>query len=62
MQKVYADLQTMGKVDQPAKLAGNTVSMVLTPLPEANRVKRFKKYEEEDFDTESEEFDAREEG
>ena len=62
MQKVLADLQTMGKVDQAAKLVGNTVSMVLTPLPKPNRVKRFKRYEEEDFDTESEEFDAREEG
>ncbi len=59
MTKVLQDLKTMGKVDQPARLMGNTVSMVLTPLPEANRVKRFKKYEEEDFDTESEEFDAK---
>lgn len=58
MAKVVEDLKTMGQVDQPAKLAGNTVAMVLTPLPAAQRVKKFKKYEEADFDTESEEYDA----
>ncbi len=58
MAKVVEDTKTMGQVDQAAKLAGNTVTMVLTPLPAAQRVKKFKKYEEEDFDTESEEFDA----
>jgi len=58
MDKVVEDLKTMGQVDQAAKLAGNTVTMVLTPLPAAQRVKKFKKYEEADFDTESEEYDA----
>lgn len=61
MAKVVEDMKTMGQVDQPAKLAGNTVTMVLAPLPAAQRVKKFKKYEEEDFDTESEEFDAKDE-
>ena len=61
MAKVVEDMKTMGKVDQPAKLVGNTVGMVLTPLPPNQRVKKFKKYEEEDFDTESEEFDAEDE-
>ena len=56
--KVVEDLRTMGKIDQAAKLAGNTVTMVLTPLPAGQRVKKFKKYEEEDFDAESSEFDA----
>ena len=58
MAKVVEDMKTMGKVDQAAKLAGNTVTMVLTPLPAAQRVKKFKKYEEADFDAESDEFDA----
>lgn len=58
MAKVVEDMKTMGQVDQPAKLAGNTVTMVLTPLPAQQRVKKFKKYEEADFDTESDEFDA----
>ncbi|MDO4818201.1 MAG: translation initiation factor IF-3 [Akkermansia sp.] len=59
MAKVVEDMKTMGQVDQPAKLAGNTVTMVLAPLPAAQRVKKFKKYEDENFDTESEEFDAK---
>ncbi len=59
MAKVVEDMKTMAQVDQPAKLAGSTVTMVLTPLPAQQRVKKFKKYEEEDFDTESEEYDAR---
>ena len=58
MAKVVEDMKTMGQVDQPAKLAGNTVTMVLAPLPAGQRVKKFKKYEDENFDTESEEFDA----
>ena len=58
MAKVVEDMKTMGKVDQAAKLAGNPVTMVLTPLPQAQRVKKFKKYEEADFDAESDEFDA----
>ena len=59
MAKVVEDMKTMAQVDQAAKLAGNTVTMVLAPLPANQRVKKFKKYEEEDFDTESEEFDAK---
>lgn len=59
MAKVVEDMKTMAQVDQPAKLAGSTVTMVLAPLPAQQRVKKFKKYEEEDFDTESEEYDAR---
>ena len=61
MAKVVEDMKTMARVDQPAKLVGNTVGMVLAPLPENQRVKKFKKYEEADFDTESDEFDAEEE-
>ena len=58
MAKVVEDMKPMGQVDQPAKLAGNTVTMVLAPLPANQRVKKFKKYEEADFDAESDEFDA----
>lgn len=61
MQKVAEDLKTMGQIDQQARLAGNTVTMALSPLPANQRVKKFKKYEEEDFDAESEEFDAEDE-
>ena len=61
MAKVAEDMKTMGRVDQPAKLVGNSVSMVLCPLPNGQRIKKFKKYEDESFDTESEEFDVKEE-
>ena len=58
MAKVCEDLKGIASVDQAAKLAGNTAHMVLTPLPEGQRVRKFKKYQEEDFDVDSEEFDA----
>ena len=61
MTKVAEDMKTMGRVDQPAKLVGNTVTMVLSPLPNGQRIKKFKKFEEDDFDAESAEFDAKEE-
>lgn len=59
MAKVVEDMRTMAQVDQAAKLAGNTVTMVLAPLPANQRVRKFKKYADENFDTESEEFDAK---
>ncbi|MCH5284282.1 MAG: translation initiation factor IF-3 [Akkermansiaceae bacterium] len=61
MAKVVEDMRTMARVDQPAKLVGNTVGMVLAPLPANQRVKKFKKYEEEGFDAEDEAFDAEDE-
>lgn len=61
MAKVVEDMKTMGRVDQPAKLAGNTVTMVLAPLPENQRVRKFKKYEDENFDADSDEYDAKDE-
>ncbi len=58
MVKVCEDLKGIAAVDQAPKLSGNTVNMALTPLPEAQRVRKFMKYQEADFDTESEEYDA----
>lgn len=58
MKRVVDDMKTMGQVDQPAKLAGNTMHMVLSPLPAAQRVKKFKAHLDDDFDSESSEFDA----
>ncbi len=58
MAKVVEDLKTMAVVDQAARLGGNTVNMVLSPLPENQRVKKFKKYEEEGFDADSDAHDA----
>ncbi len=61
MAKVVEDLKTMAAVDQAAKLGGNTVNMALTPLPENQRVRKFKKYQEDDFDVDSEAHDATDE-
>ncbi len=61
MAKVVEDLKTMAAVDQAAKLGGNTVNMVLSPLAENQRVRKFKKYQEDDFDVNSEAHDATDE-
>ncbi len=58
MQRVIDDLKTMGQADQAPRLAGNTMNMVLAPLPAAQRVKKFRAHLDEGFDSESEEFDA----
>ncbi len=58
LQRVIADMKTMGQVDQAPRLAGNTMTMVLAPLPVAQRVKKFRAHLDEGFDSESEEYDA----
>lgn len=57
MQRVIADMKTMANVDQPPKLAGRAIGMVLTPLPEQQRVRKFKVHLDKDFDADSEEFE-----
>ncbi|MEG0836680.1 MAG: translation initiation factor IF-3 [Akkermansia sp.] len=59
MQRVVDDMKTMGQIDQIARLAGNTMNMVLSPLPEAQRIKKFRAHLDEGFDSESDEFDAK---
>lgn len=66
MEKVVQDLKGTGNVDQPARLAGRAIGMVLSPLPEGQRVLKFKAHlhdelEEEDSDMEVEEAEAVEE-
>ena len=56
--KVIADLKTMAQVDQAPRLAGNTMHMVLSPLPVQQRVKKFTAHLDEDFDSEDSAFDA----
>ncbi len=58
LNRVIEDLKTMGQVDQQPRLAGNTMNMVLSPLPAQQRVKKFKAHLDEDFDSESAEHDA----
>lgn len=55
MERVKGDLKTMGNVDQEPKLVGRNVVMVLSPLPEGKRVRKFKLshgdlIEEDDFE------------
>lgn len=56
--KVIADLKTMAQVDQPPRLAGNTMHMVLSPLPAQQRVKKFTAHLDANFDSEDSAFDA----
>ena len=56
--KVIADMKTMAQVDQPPRLAGNTMHMVLSPLPAQQRVKKFTAHLDADFDSEDSAFDA----
>ncbi|MDA7881648.1 translation initiation factor IF-3 [Akkermansiaceae bacterium] len=41
MQRVKKDLKGMGHVDMEPKLAGRAIGMILSPLPEEKRVRRF---------------------
>ncbi len=55
MQRVKADLSSMGHVDMEPKLVGRAVSMILSPLPKEKQQRRFKVehgelIEEDDFD------------
>ncbi len=57
LNKVIEDMKTMAQVDQPPRLGGNTLTMALSPLPAAQRVKKFKAHLDEGFDADSEEYD-----
>lgn len=57
MTKVVGDMKTMATVDQAARLAGRAIGMVLTPLPEGQRVRKFKAHLDANFDANSEEFE-----
>ena len=56
--KVIVDMKTMAQVDQAPRLAGNTMHMVLSPLPAQQRVKKFTAHLDKDFDSEDSAFDA----
>jgi translation initiation factor IF-3 len=66
--RIKGDLETMGHVDQEPKLVGRNVVMVLSPLPESQRERKFKLshgdlIEEDDFEEDDlEENDLEEEG
>ncbi|MFT4176184.1 MAG: translation initiation factor IF-3 [Luteolibacter sp.] len=65
LNKIIEDLKSMAQVDQPPKLNGRAVAMILSPLPQHQRKRKFHLFhgellEEDDLDDESheeEEFD-----
>lgn len=55
MKKIVEDLKTMGQVDQEAKLNGRAIGMILSPLPQHQRKRKFHLFhgellEEDDFE------------
>jgi translation initiation factor IF-3 len=46
MEKVIQDLKTMGHPDMPPKLSGKAVGMSMSPLPENQRVRKFRLHDE----------------
>ena len=49
LKRVVADMVGMAAVDQPPRLAGRNVSMLLSPLPEDKRVRKFTAHDDEDY-------------
>lgn len=63
LKRVLADMVGMANVDQPPRLAGRNVSMLLSPLPEDQRVRKFTAHDggeliEEDDEESEEESDS----
>lgn len=55
LQRVAGDMETMANIDQKPRLAGRAVSMLLSPLPKEQRVRKFlmdhgELIDEDDFD------------
>ncbi|MGA0899968.1 MAG: translation initiation factor IF-3 [Luteolibacter sp.] len=65
LQKIIQDLKSMAQVDQPPRLNGRAVAMILSPLPKEQRRRKFQLYhgelieeDDEDEDHEQEEDDV----
>lgn len=59
LNRVAEDMKTMANLDQPPRLSGRAVAMILSPLPKDQRERKFKLYhgeliEEDDFDEDDE--------
>lgn len=66
LKRIIEDLKTMAGVDQPPRLNGRAVAMILSPLPAHQRKRHFHLFhgeliDEDDHDEEDEEFDDEEE-
>jgi translation initiation factor IF-3 len=56
LNRIIEDLKTMAQVDQPPRLNGRAVAMILSPLPAHQRKRKFHLFhgelmEEDDFET-----------
>jgi translation initiation factor IF-3 len=49
LKRVVADMIGMAAVDQPPRLAGRNVSMLLSPLPAEKRVRKFTAHDDDDY-------------
>jgi translation initiation factor IF-3 len=49
LKRVVADMVGMAAVDQPPRLAGRNVNMLLSPLPEEKRVRKFTAHDNEEY-------------
>lgn len=54
LKRVVADMVGMAAVDQPPRLAGRNVSMLLSPLPAEKRVRKFTAHDDEEYVEEEE--------
>ena len=54
LKRVVAEMVGMAAVDQPPRLAGRNVSMLLSPLPEDKRVRKFTAHDDEEYVEEEE--------
>ena len=50
LKRVVGDMEGMANVDQPPRLAGRNVSMLLSPLPAEQRVRKFTAHDHEEYD------------
>jgi translation initiation factor IF-3 len=58
LEKVIEDFKTMAHLDMAPRSAGKTISMGMSPLPESQRVRKFRAHDEEfDFDEDEEDED-----
>jgi translation initiation factor IF-3 len=65
LNRIIEDLKTMAQVDQPPRLNGRAVAMILSPLPQHQRKRKFHLFhgelmDEDDFDEDETEEDVAE--
>jgi translation initiation factor IF-3 len=59
--KIRKDLEHVGVADAEPKLIGRNINLMLTPLPQRKRTRKFTKETDEDFEDDSDQPDANDE-